>query len=83
MAGESYAGIYVPTLANAIIDYNANPTNSNVLNIKLSGVAIGNGCTHESECTPEAFKFPIHRLNFYGRQGFLSNTMFLEILNSS
>jgi len=63
-------------LASAIIDYNANPDNLNVMKIKLSGVAIGNGCTHESECTPNGAKFPIHRLNFFGRQGFFSNVFY-------
>ena len=44
ISGESYAGIYIPTLAKSILDYNKRviPT----LQIKLEGLLIGNGVTH-------------------------------------
>lgn len=51
IAGESYAGIYIPTLASKIIDYNLKPTNILVHRIKLVGLAIGNGCTDPTECS--------------------------------
>ena len=41
ISGESYAGIYIPTLADAIITYNkANPGSP----INLQGIMVGNGC---------------------------------------
>ena len=41
ISGESYAGIYIPTLADAIITYNkANPSSP----INLQGIMVGNGC---------------------------------------
>ena len=44
-AGESYAGIYIPTLAQAIIKYNAgNPA----VPIPLKAIAVGNGCIGEA-----------------------------------
>jgi serine carboxypeptidase-like clade 1 len=43
ITGESYAGVYIPTLAYNIIKYN-NQTNS-ATKINLSGILIGNGCT--------------------------------------
>ena len=43
ISGESYAGIYIPYLATAILDYNNN-LNSN-FKINLKGIAIGNGVT--------------------------------------
>jgi hypothetical protein len=42
ITGESYAGIYVPTLAEAILNGEADGTYTGA---KLSGIAVGNGCT--------------------------------------
>ena len=42
IAGESYAGVYVPTLANAIRVSNAGGANPI---INLQGILVGNGCT--------------------------------------
>lgn len=43
ITGESYAGIYIPTLAYNIIKWN-NQTNS-ATKINLTGILVGNGCT--------------------------------------
>lgn len=43
IAGESYAGVYIPSLAYAIYNYNtANPAPA--LQINLKGIMVGNGC---------------------------------------
>eukprot|EP00605_Chrysophyceae_sp_TOSAG23-4_P002177 GSChrysophyteH1.ASY1.ANO1.2407.1 assembled CDS len=42
LSGESYAGIYVPTLAQAILDRQKNGTWEGP---SVSGIAVGNGCT--------------------------------------
>ena len=56
IAGESYAGIYVPTLANAIRVGNE----AGVSSINLVGFMVGNGCTGNSVrlhlVTPIAFE---------------------------
>lgn len=44
IAGESYAGVYIPFLAKKIIDMNELP--SSETKIKLKGIMIGNGCTN-------------------------------------
>ncbi|CAG9316598.1 unnamed protein product [Blepharisma stoltei] len=54
ISGESYAGIYVPTLAYNILMYNSySPHNS----INLKGIAVGNGCTDWTvDCNPAFIK---------------------------
>lgn len=45
ISGESYAGIYIPTLTSSIIDFNKNiPLSSQ---IKLKGILVGNGLTDQ------------------------------------
>ena len=44
LAGESYAGIYVPLLAVRIITYNRNLRGEKPRRLQLRGVAVGNGC---------------------------------------
>ncbi|CAD8159544.1 unnamed protein product [Paramecium octaurelia] len=78
ISGESYAGIYIPTLANEIIDYNAGKAADNRIN--LQGLAIGNGCTDPTECTDEADPFQIHVYKFYGRHNFISQELYEKIL---
>jgi len=47
IAGESYAGIYIPYLATVLDQYNTyNPDDK----INFKGIAVGNGCTHPLEC---------------------------------
>ena len=47
ITGESYAGIYIPLLADTILNFNNKSKNF----INLSGFMIGNACTLASECT--------------------------------
>lgn len=48
MSGESYAGIYIPYLANEILRGNRLP--SSQTKIKLEGIMINNACTDPREC---------------------------------
>ncbi len=43
IAGESYAGIYIPRLAEEILSFNEGMQEAR---INLRGVLIGNACTH-------------------------------------
>ncbi len=43
IAGESYAGIYVPTLAKDVLDYNKSAAQGEQINLK--GIMVGNGVT--------------------------------------
>lgn len=52
ISGESYAGIYVPTLALSIINYNSYAP---FQKINLVGIAVGNGCTDWTYDTSPAY----------------------------
>ena len=60
ISGESYAGIYVPTLALQIVNYNSYTPYAP---INLQGIAVGNGCTDWTVDTTPAF---MHLLWTYG-----------------
>jgi hypothetical protein len=48
ISGESYAGIYVPYLANEILEKNKLPSSETKINLK--GILVGNACTDPREC---------------------------------
>ncbi|KAM3141613.1 hypothetical protein pb186bvf_006218 [Paramecium bursaria] len=77
ISGESYAGIYIPTLVDQIIDYNNDPQKTTP-NIKIKGVAIGNGCTDPTECTDASEAYPQHEISFFGRHNFIEDSLFQE-----
>ncbi|XP_023554626.1 serine carboxypeptidase-like 42 [Cucurbita pepo subsp. pepo] len=54
LTGESYAGHYIPQLADAILDYN---TNSNAFKFNIKGVAIGNPLLHLDRDAPAVYEF--------------------------
>ena len=54
IAGESYAGIYIPMLANLILEWN---TNNPEEKINLKGMMIGNGVTDWSVDADSAWPY--------------------------
>jgi len=53
ISGESYAGIYVPFLADQIVTYNEKNTTDPAAKIPLDGFMVGNGCTNWTyDCMP-------------------------------
>ena len=71
ITGESYAGIYVPTLANRIVDGNA----AGMPYVNLKGIAVGDGCIGNSVGTcgdgPDGLQIEFDL--FYGH-GMISQT---------
>jgi serine carboxypeptidase-like clade I len=46
ITGESYAGVYIPTLSKEILDHNSNRTsNDSSIVVNLVGIAVGDPCT--------------------------------------
>lgn len=64
ISGESYAGVYVPTLAYTIMQNNGNGA---PLQINLKGIMVGNGCTgtEVGSCAPTGTKISVDFL--YGK----------------
>lgn len=72
ISGESYSGIYVPHLAEAIHFYNTRTSSS--LPINLKGIIVGNACTDPSECyTPGPNGTSLHQYEFLYKHGFYTD----------
>jgi len=73
LTGESYAGMYVPTLALQVLSFN-NQTAGN--KIPLRGIAVGNGVTGSGTGQPaEQLK-----VEFYWGHGLMSDKLYKDIL---
>ncbi|CAK92190.1 unnamed protein product (macronuclear) [Paramecium tetraurelia] len=77
LAGESFGGVYVPTLTIEIIDYNSKQSAEGRIN--LQGLAIGNGCTDPTECTHAAWQFQVHVFHQVGRHNFISEELYEKV----
>jgi serine carboxypeptidase-like clade 1 len=75
ITGESYAGVYVPTLAEAILHAMQKGTYTGA---KLAGIAVGNGCSGSDigVCGPQADQF---RTEFLLEHAFMSRSLKTEI----
>jgi len=76
ITGESYAGVYIPTLAQRISEGNA----AGQSNINLKGIAVGNGCTGVGSgvCGTTAGSIGI-RKNFLSSHGLVSPVLSQKI----
>ena len=72
LSGESYAGIYIPYLANKIIKYNENIVSSKKINLK--GILVANGITDWNYDTTPAmvdFAFSHHLTSYENRLNYI------------
>ena len=73
VTGESYAGTYVPFVALMLDTYNNEPTTKTEDKVNFKGFAVGNGCTHPTECVGRKMKFnndvSTYVYDFYWGQG--------------
>eukprot|EP01138_Halocafeteria_seosinensis_P015206 gb/GECG01015519.1/.p1 GENE.gb/GECG01015519.1/~~gb/GECG01015519.1/.p1 ORF type:complete len:360 (+),score=43.79 gb/GECG01015519.1/:1-1080(+) len=72
IAGESYAGVYVPTLAYQILQRagkNGDPP------VNLKGFMVGNGCTGKNTGSCNNPKGAKYRTEYLGRKGFYSDAL--------
>ena len=68
IAGESYGGIYVPTLAYQIVQYNKNLPESQKINLK--GILVGNGVAdweYDADPAMRDFAFSHHLISYETR----------------
>lgn len=77
IAGESYAGIYVPTLAQRVLKGNA----AGESKLNLIGIAVGNGCTGTEigVCGNTGNQI---RIDFLHARGLFSTRLYNEIQNT-
>ncbi|CAN8302647.1 unnamed protein product [Cochlearia groenlandica] len=73
LAGESYAGHYIPQLADIILKYNTQ--HSNGFNFKLKGIAIGNPLLKLDRDVPATYEF-------FWSHGMISDELGLTIMNN-
>ena len=72
IAGESYAGIYVPILAYKIIEYNKKPETKEKINLK--GILVGNGIAdwnYDSDPAMMDFLFTHHLTSYEHRLNYV------------
>lgn len=79
--GESYAGIYVPTLVREILK-----NETSVIRDQLKGMAIGDGCVGTDVLcgTPDGNSGPgpYYMLKFFGGHGQFSDKLYDEIIDT-
>lgn len=71
LAGESYAGHYIPQLANQLLDHNANSTG---FKFNIKGVAIGNPLLRLDRDSPATYEY-------FWSHGMISDEVGLTIMN--
>lgn len=69
LAGESYAGVYIPLLADQIISQNQQESSQD-RKINLKGVLLGNACTHPTECYTPSY-LSRYQVEFLNTRGFV------------
>lgn len=79
LAGESYAGIYVPMLARELVN------GGDGLSKQLKGIAVGDGCLGKSAdglgaCVPE--QGPLWTVEFFHGHGQFSDRTYADIMSS-
>jgi serine carboxypeptidase-like clade I len=90
LTGESYAGIYIPTLAREILRHNSDITNSNSSDggtIPLKGFAVGDGClgTETKICgglNHDKDPFDVLQLVFLAGHGQIPMNTFQEVMKA-
>lgn len=81
ITGESYAGIYIPTLANQIHKHNnqLSSTSSASIQVNLKGIMVGNGCigTEVGSCSI-SHVLPVH-IDYLNRMGLFSDVLYSKV----
>jgi serine carboxypeptidase-like clade 2 len=67
IAGESYAGIYIPYLMDKIDNYNAETAGIDN-DINLKGIIVGNGCTDWQKDTTPAMIDMLYEHHFFSQK---------------
>jgi hypothetical protein len=86
LTGESYAGIYIPTLAREIVRHNDHANDSAEVVLPLRGFAVGDGClgTETGICSnldPES-GFDVWNAIFLAGHGQMPMTTFQAVMNA-
>ncbi|OCH92451.1 serine carboxypeptidase [Obba rivulosa] len=63
MAGESYAGRYIPVFATEVYELNAKLLQAGLNPVNLSSIMIGNGCTHEPTMTSSYYNMQCQNIS--------------------
>ena len=84
ISGESYAGIYVPTLAYKVLEHNKNVTDAEKINLK--GILVGNGVAdwkYDAENAMLDFFFTHHLISYEDRLEYVKYCLTNATLNAT